>query len=94
ICGDCYDRISDRAGRRIIATNTSLLGTGMVAYYADTDARVAAPSVEREECVEVTQSGVCFLDDRPATVREAYFGGIVVELASATSSTSPRDSMN
>ncbi|MFI1236375.1 hypothetical protein [Nocardia salmonicida] len=91
ICGDCYDRISDRAGRRIIATNTSLLGTGMVAYYAATDARVAAPGVEREECVEVTQSGVCFLDELPATVSEAYFGGIVVELASATSSTSPRD---
>ncbi|MFE1592360.1 hypothetical protein [Nocardia sp. NPDC058705] len=85
ICGDCRDRISDRAGRRVIATNTSLLGTGMVAYYTDTDARVAGPGVEREECGEVTQSGVCFLDGHPATVREARFGGIVVELADTMS---------
>ncbi|MFD3701917.1 hypothetical protein ACFWUP_02100 [Nocardia sp. NPDC058658] len=77
VCGHCHDRATDSAGRQVTGFNTHLSG-GMIAYFADT---VESPDGSpMEECVEVTQTGVCFIDGHPATMQEAHFGGIVVEM--------------
>ncbi|CAM4405465.1 hypothetical protein NONI108955_25500 [Nocardia ninae] len=52
----------------------------MIAYYADTVEVSDGP--EYEECVEVSRTGRCFIDGRPATMQEARFGGIVIQLDS------------
>ncbi|MFD3458851.1 hypothetical protein ACFWVM_04005 [Nocardia fluminea] len=77
VCGDCYYRTTDRAGRRVTGFNTHLSG-GMIAYYADT--RKSPDGSPAEECLEVSRSGVCFIDGHPATMQEGHFGGIVVEM--------------
>ncbi|WP_280348687.1 hypothetical protein [Nocardia neocaledoniensis] len=75
VCDRCRARTTDRAGRRVTGYNVDFYG-GMIAYYTD-----ESSSSQREECVEVTRSGVCFIDGRRATMREGRFGGIVVESA-------------
>ncbi|GAB2634457.1 hypothetical protein [Nocardia goodfellowii] len=77
VCDDCANRTTDHTGRRVTGFNTHLSG-GMIAYYTDT----LAPDSSRrnEECAEVTRTGTCYLDGRPATMSEARFGGIVVQL--------------
>ncbi|PXX61584.1 hypothetical protein DFR70_108142 [Nocardia tenerifensis] len=78
VCEDCLNRTTDHAGRRVTGFNTHLSG-GMIAYYTDTLEH--SDGSRHEECVEVTQTGVCFIDGHPATMAEARFGGIVVQLA-------------
>ncbi|MEV6562838.1 hypothetical protein AB0M22_44470 [Nocardia sp. NPDC051756] len=78
VCDDCLSRTTDRAGRQITGYNTSFSG-GMIAY-TDTIDRSDSPG---EECVEVTRTGMCFIDGHPATMQEARFGGIVVQISSA-----------
>ncbi|WP_433663849.1 hypothetical protein ACQPW1_18105 [Nocardia sp. CA-128927] len=80
VCDHCLSRTTDRAGRRVRGFNTDLSG-GMIAYYTDT-LEHSDPS-QKEECVEVTRTGVCFIDGLPAAMQEAHFGGIVVQMASA-----------
>ncbi|MCX4091418.1 hypothetical protein [Nocardia sp. alder85J] len=75
VCGACFERTTDRAGRRVTGYNVSLSG-GMIAYYTDT----LDPGATREECVEVTRTGICYIDGQPAIMDEARFGGIVVEM--------------
>ncbi|MFD6162570.1 hypothetical protein ACFWF7_03135 [Nocardia sp. NPDC060256] len=53
----------------------------MIAYYTDTLEH--SDGSRQEECVEVTRTGECFIDGYPATMQEARFGGIVVQMASA-----------
>ncbi|MGX1810735.1 hypothetical protein ACWIGI_33870 [Nocardia sp. NPDC055321] len=77
LCDHCYQRITDSTGRRITGYNTSLSG-GMIAYYSDT--LHGEKDADYEECVETTRTGRCYIDGRPATMREARFGGIVVQL--------------
>ncbi|MEV0650955.1 hypothetical protein AB0I28_37460 [Phytomonospora sp. NPDC050363] len=72
VCDHCFARTTDSAGRPVSGANVSLSG-GMVAHYTDT------PDGVREECVEVTRTGRCLIDGRPAHMQEARFGGIVVE---------------
>lgn len=79
VCDHCLSRTTDQAGRQITGYNTSLSG-GMIAYYTDT---IDHPDTPYEECVEVTRTGMCFIDGHPATMQEARFGGIVVQLAPA-----------
>jgi hypothetical protein len=55
----------------------------MIAYYADTLEHSDGSGSRQEECVEVSRTGVCFIDGHPATMQEARFGGIVVQMASA-----------
>ncbi|MFD3593001.1 hypothetical protein ACFWU5_09750 [Nocardia sp. NPDC058640] len=81
VCGDCITRATDRTGRRITGFNTDLSG-GVIAYYTDTLEDSAGVGSQREECVEVTRTGACFIDGHPATIQEARFGGIVIEMAS------------
>lgn len=76
VCDQCLNRTTDNAGRRVTGFNTDFSG-GMIAYYADT----LDSGSQREECVEVTRTGTCFIDGHTATMREGRFGGIVVELA-------------
>ncbi|MEV6279290.1 hypothetical protein [Nocardia sp. NPDC051832] len=78
VCVPCKNRTTDRTGRQITGFNTSF-GGGMIAYYTDT----LTPGSQQEECAEVTRTGACFINGHPATMREARFGGIVVELGSA-----------
>ncbi|MFI6165642.1 hypothetical protein ACIBCN_02540 [Nocardia sp. NPDC051052] len=78
VCDHCLSRTADRAGRRVTGYNTHLSG-GMIAYYTDT---LEHSDSSKEECVEVTRTGVCFIDGQPATMQEARFGGIVVQMAS------------
>ncbi|WP_024805739.1 hypothetical protein [Nocardia sp. BMG51109] len=81
VCDHCRPRTTDSAGRRVTGFNIDLSG-GMIAYYSDTlDASGAAGS-RKEECVEVTSTGMCFIDGHPATMQEARLGGIIVQLAS------------
>ncbi len=80
VCDHCQSRATDRAGRRIIGFNTGF-GGGMIAYYADTVEH--SDGSQREECVETTRTGVCFVDGHPATMQEARFGGIVVQMTPA-----------
>ncbi|WP_194818648.1 hypothetical protein [Nocardia sp. XZ_19_385] len=82
VCYHCRDRTTDRAGRRVVGFNTDAFG-GMIAYYADALEHPDGSGPHQEESVEVTRTGVCFIDGHPATMREGRFGGIVVELASA-----------
>ncbi len=76
VCDDCHSRTTDRAGRRITGYNTHLSG-GMIAYYSDTVE--GTDSSKYEECVEITQTGRCFIDGHPAFMAEARMGGIVVQ---------------
>ncbi|RMI35721.1 hypothetical protein EBN03_01140 [Nocardia stercoris] len=87
VCDDCRARTTDRAGRRITGYNTSFSG-GMIAYYTDTLGEPNDPAA-REECVEVTRTGLCFIDGVAATMREARFGGIVVQLGDPESPAGP-----
>lgn len=80
VCDHCQSRTTDHAGRRVTGHNTHLSG-GMIAYYTDTLEN--SDGSPQEECVEVTRNGVCFIDGQPATMAEAHFGGIVVQMASA-----------
>ncbi|MFI6044423.1 hypothetical protein ACIA8C_22540 [Nocardia sp. NPDC051321] len=80
VCDHCRDRTTDRAGRQVTGYNTHLSG-GMIAYYTDTVEH--SDGSPYEECVEVTRTGVCFIDGQPATMAEARFGGIVVQMAAA-----------
>ncbi|MBF6081920.1 hypothetical protein GV791_30225 [Nocardia cyriacigeorgica] len=77
VCGRCVSRATDRAGRRVTGFNTSLSG-GMIAYYSDTVERTDGAAYE--ECVEVSRTGVCFIDGRRASMHESRFGGIIVQL--------------
>ncbi|MGW4366361.1 hypothetical protein ACWEKT_12015 [Nocardia takedensis] len=74
VCADCRTRTTDRAGRPVTGFNTHMSG-GFIAYYADT----VDPATE--ECVEVTRTGACLIGGRPATMEEAYFGGIAIQMA-------------
>ncbi len=78
VCDDCQSRTTDRDGRRVTGYNTHPSG-GMIAYYTDTVEQTDSPQME--ECVEVTRTGACFIDGRPAIMQEARFGGIVVQMA-------------
>jgi hypothetical protein len=69
VCGACHERTTDRAGRRVAGANTSFSG-GFVAHYVDPP---------HEVCVEVTQTGRCWIDGREASMGEHRFGGIVVQ---------------
>ncbi|WP_280472024.1 hypothetical protein [Nocardia cyriacigeorgica] len=80
VCGHCRPRTTDRAGRRVTGFNTSLSG-GLIAYYSDTVEPADGSRPQYEECVEVTRTGMCFIDGRPASMHESRFGGIVVQLA-------------
>ncbi|WP_228792941.1 zinc ribbon domain-containing protein [Nocardia cyriacigeorgica] len=79
VCGHCVKRTTDRAGRRVTGFNVSLSG-GMIAYYADTVDPTDGSGAEYVECVEVTRTGLCFIDGRRASMHESRFGGIVVQL--------------
>ncbi len=72
VCDHCRGRTTDRAGRRVTGFNVDFSG-GMIAYFTDDS------GAQREECVEVTRTGRCFIDGRPATMREGRFGGIIIE---------------
>ncbi|MBF6316367.1 hypothetical protein IU438_04350 [Nocardia cyriacigeorgica] len=52
----------------------------MIAYYADTVDPTDGSGAEYVECVEVTRTGLCFIDGRRASMHESRFGGIVVQL--------------
>ncbi|MBY8859830.1 hypothetical protein K7711_25405 [Nocardia sp. CA2R105] len=80
VCGHCFDRTTDRAGRRVTGFNIDMSG-GMIAYYTDTVDQPDGSSSRSEECVEVSRTGVCFIGDHPAIMQEARFGGIVVQIA-------------
>ncbi len=75
VCVHCRSRTTDHTGRRVTGYNVDLSG-GMIAYYADSIDDSGSP---KEEWAEGTRTGVCFIDGRPATMKEARFGGIVVE---------------
>lgn len=82
VCDHCQSRTTDHAGRRVTGYNVDLSG-GMIAYYTDTVERSNDSGSQYEECVEVTRTGVCFVDGQPATMQEVRLGGIVVQMASA-----------
>jgi hypothetical protein len=66
VCASCVERACDEEGRRLRFSNTGLSG-GFVARYADGGAERA--------------SHECFIDGVRCWADEAYFGGIVVEVA-------------
>lgn len=82
VCDHCRNRTTDHAGRRVTGFNVSLSG-GMIAYYTDTLEDSDGSDSRKEECVEVTRTGVCFIDGQPATMEEERLGGIVVQMAPA-----------
>lgn len=81
VCDHCLSRTTDHTGRRVTGFNTHSSG-GMIAYYTDTLEDSDGSGSRKEECVEVTRTGMCFVDGQPATIQEARFGGIVVQMAS------------
>ena len=73
VCADCQARAADSTGRTIVAYNESMSG-GLIVFYAE------SPSGPQSEiAAEVMDSGRCFVDGHPCTIREARFGGVVVE---------------
>lgn len=79
VCDHCLSRTTDHAGRRVRGFNTSMSG-GMICYYADMLEHPDGSGSQKEECVETTRTGACFIDGHPATMQEARFGGIVVQM--------------
>ena len=77
VCRACVARTADPAtGRPVGIYNTSILGTGVIAFYEDVDA--ADPG--REAPLEERDYGlVAAIDGRAVLCREHRFGGIVVQ---------------
>jgi|GEM_PF-63940 len=92
VCDHCGSRTTDQAGRRVTGYNVDMSG-GMIAYYADAIGPSDGPDSRYEECVEVTRTGECFIDGHPATMQEARFGGIVVEMAAQVPDTVSREAL-
>ncbi len=69
ICTDCRELITDKAGRRLSFSNTSMSG-GCQGYYLDTK--------EKYEGYD------CYIGDKQFVAKEARFGGVVIELYDET----------
>lgn len=69
VCDACHSRTTDSTGRGVSGANVSLSG-GFVAHFAGT----------QEICAEVTATQRCWIDGVPCSIREARFGGVVVEV--------------
>jgi hypothetical protein len=72
VCDRCAQRTADAAGRFVAGYNTSLSG-GFEARYRTHDGSAG------DVCVEVSESGYCWIDDRKCSIGEARFGGIVID---------------
>ncbi|MEM6348148.1 MAG: hypothetical protein AAF927_29980 [Bacteroidota bacterium] len=69
ICSDCSDLITDKSGRRLSFSNTSMSG-GCQGYYLNTN--------EKYEGYD------CYIGDKQFVAKEARFGGVVIELYDET----------
>ncbi|MGF6882727.1 hypothetical protein ABIA39_001669 [Nocardia sp. GAS34] len=87
VCPPCQRRATDRAGRRVTGFNIDLSG-GMIAYYSDTVD--TADGSKYEECVEVSETGRCFIDGQPAIMEEERLGGILVQMEHAPEPPAPQ----
>jgi hypothetical protein len=72
VCDRCGERAADAAGRFVAGYNTHFSG-GFEARYRTRDGR------DGDVCVEVSESGRCWIDDHECSIGEARFGGIVIE---------------
>lgn len=72
VCDRCAQRAADAAGRYISGYNTSFSG-GFEARYRTGDGSAG------DVCVEVSESGRCWIDDHECSIGEARFGGVVIE---------------
>lgn len=73
VCADCFARIADAAGRRIVAFNEGISG-GLIVFYAD-----SPTGAQSEIAGDVLESGRCWIDGIECTIGEARFGGVVVQ---------------
>lgn len=64
VCGSCFAKAADEAGRPLIFSNLSLSG-GFVALYADT--------------FERRNTHICYIDGVRCRAGEYRFGGIIIE---------------
>ncbi len=65
VCGECAEKATASDGRKLEFANATLLGTGYVARYVDTQ--------------EVYESNICYINQVKCWADEARFGGIVIE---------------
>lgn len=68
LCNECSRRAVDGSGRPLKFHNTSPMGGGFQAIYADDNTPAAA----------VTEDHIVFVDGVQCVANEAYFGGIVI----------------
>lgn len=73
VCSDCQQRAADSEGRRIVGYNEGISG-GLIVFYAE------SPSGPQSEIAsEVLETGRCWIDGIECSIREARFGGVVVQ---------------
>jgi len=65
VCQTCFAKAADETGRPLKFSNTTMMGGGFAAEYADTG--------------ETRDSHVCYIDGMKCRADEHRFGGIVIE---------------
>jgi hypothetical protein len=73
VCADCQSRAADADGRRVVGFNEGI-GGGLIVFYAESP---TGPNTEIAG--DVLETGRCWIDGTPCAMREARFGGVVVE---------------
>jgi len=68
ICEDCVELLTDTSGRKVKFFNTELIGHGCQGYYE------GAGSKEKYHLT------TAFIEEKEFFAKEAYFGGIVIQL--------------
>ena len=65
VCNECFDKATDKDGRKVTFANTHIMGYGCEGIYIDTR--------------EKYNSNICYIDGQECEADEARFGGIVIE---------------
>jgi hypothetical protein len=66
VCQSCFARTTDENNRPLKFSNTTMLGGGFAAEYADTN--------------EKRESHICYIDGIKCRADEHRFGGIVIQI--------------
>lgn len=65
VCNECFNKATDKDGRKVTYENTYFMGYGCKGIYLDTR--------------EKYNNNICFIDGYQCIAGEARFGGIVIE---------------
>lgn len=65
VCNDCFDKATNKYGRKITFANTHITGYGCEGIYLDTR--------------EKYNSNICYIDGQKCFSNETRVGGIIIE---------------